>query len=64
MGSLEYLQRQLQKEYYSLTDGDKNEFYDESLIIQNKLKDYDEHRKLFDKVLSNYYYANVSYQMV
>lgn len=71
MGSLEYLQKQLQREYYSVTlneedlnedlsDGDQIYLTNGDLINDAKLTGHSEHKMLFDKVLSNYHKSNVS----
>ena len=58
----DYLQRHLQKEYFSITlnedDGDKAHHQICNLISQ-KDYNYEEHRILFNKVLANNY-SNVS----
>ena len=64
MATLEYLQKQLQREFYAYTDDltDRTPFYltnqNDDLIEDEKARS--EHRLLFDKVLSSYHKPNVS----
>lgn len=63
MASLEYLQKQLQRDYYActLTDDDRAQFYlTNDDLIDEKPAGHSEHRLLFDKVLSAYHKPNVS----
>ena len=62
MSSLECLQKQLQREYYSLTlTDDRMQFYlTNNDLIDQKPAGYHESRLLFDKVLSSYHKPNVS----
>lgn len=72
MATLEYLQKQLQREYYSVTLNDEDDLIEDDLAnrspiyitdddpFDEKLASHSEHKMLFDKVISNYHKSNVS----